>query len=266
MDDSMLGGAENDDISVLLAECRDQPDRPDNLLLGDHGGHGVADEGPVLGARGGAGIDPSIAALMASQMEMNRAQGEMFKKLMEAQGSRRSSEEDGVTKRKVKEDISYHPQEPFPFVDDAYKIDDDGHEKVDTLLRQRLRPINACPTTYWKKGAFKQCERPILGASLYLEHIMPGSVNKTTICKHHDRCAFIEIKNYLSKNSGVSNQNKKKIKLYEVGHDEFGMGVHSVGAGHHCVGGCRCRPELRCSRVHGAGVQLHGAGHDSLPA
>ena len=54
---------------------------------------------------------------------------------------------------------------------------------------------------------------------------MPGSVNENTICKHHDRCATVEIKNYLSKNSGVTSNSKKQIKVHEVGTDEFAMGV-----------------------------------------
>ena len=110
---------------------------------------------------------------------------------------------------------------------ESYDVEDDAHEKVDVVLRQRLRPINADPESYWKKGSFKECERPILGSSLYLEHVMPGSVNEATICKSHHRVAPVEIKNFLSKNANVLSEKKKKIKMYEVGNDEFSMGVQT---------------------------------------
>merc|ERR1712082_512130 len=99
--------------------------------------------------------------------------------------SRRNTEEGG-SKRKTKEEISYHPQDPLLVDEEAYKIKDDAHDYIDTALRQKLRPINVCPSTYWKKGAFKQVERPILGSAIYIEHIMPGNVNESTICKTHD--------------------------------------------------------------------------------
>ena len=98
---------------------------------------------------------------------------------------------------------------------------------MDTVLRQKLKPINACPKTYWVKGAFRQVEWPILGASLFLEHIMLGGVNEGTICKAHNRCAYIEIKNFLSKNSNVSNNKKKQIKIHEIGDKQFAMGVQT---------------------------------------
>jgi hypothetical protein len=81
-------------------------------------------------------------------------------------------------------------------------------------------PVMLCPKDYWKKGAFLSVDGPIRGASLFLEHLMSGTVNEGTICKHHNRNASgIEIKNYLSKNSGLS-ENKKRIKVHDVGFDE----------------------------------------------
>ena len=42
-----------------------------------------------------------------------------------------------------------------------------------------------------------------------------------------DRAAYLEIKNWLSRNSGVSKEAKKKLKIHEVGYDEFAMGVQT---------------------------------------
>ena len=124
------------------------------------------------------GLNPYLATVITQQQEQNR----QLLKLLEGQTKDKSQDE---SKRK-REEISYHPQDPVVFQED-YKIDDDAHGKLDTVLRQRLWPINVCPKEYWIKGAFRQVERPIIGASIFLEHIMPGAVNEATLCKHHDR-------------------------------------------------------------------------------
>ena len=43
-------------------------------------------------------------------------------------------QEEGLGKRKNMEDISYQPQEPVLLLEESYRIEDDGHGKVDTLL------------------------------------------------------------------------------------------------------------------------------------
>ena len=85
--------------------------------------------------------------------------------------------EESLVKRKNKEESTVSPQEPVMFLEEAYKIEDDAHETIDTKLRQRLRPINADPKEWWVKGAFNRVETPVLGASLYTEHLMPGMVS-----------------------------------------------------------------------------------------
>ena len=163
------------------------------------------------------GMNCTLAMMLQQQQEQNKQLLELLK------GKEKPTDDN---KRK-KDDISYCPQEPVLIVEAAYKIEDDGHTKLDLSLRQRLRPINACPKEYWVKGALKQVERPILGGSLFLEHLMPGAVNEATICKHHDRCAFIELKNYLGKNSGVSDKKRKKVAIQQVGEDQYAMGVET---------------------------------------
>ena len=112
-----------------------------------------------------------------------------------------------------------------PIFKETYKIDDDAHDKIDTRLCQRLRPINADPKTYWKRGAFSRVDSPILGSTMYMEHLMPGSVNEATVCKRHDSHAYVEVKNFLSKNSGVGSISKKQIRVHEVSDELFAMGV-----------------------------------------
>ena len=48
---------------------------------------------------------------------------------------------------------------------------------------------------------------------------------KGTKCKHHDRCAITEIKNYWGKNSGVQTKDKNKLRIREIGEEHFAMGL-----------------------------------------
>ena len=50
---------------------------------------------------------------------------------------------------------------------------------------------------------------------------MPGDVHEGTKCKHHDRCAITEIKNYWGKNSGVQTKDKNKLRIREIGEEHF---------------------------------------------
>lgn len=126
-------------------------------------------------------------------------------------GSKRE-EEHGV-KSKSRDEPSMTPQEPVMFLEESYRIEDDGHKTLDTKLRQKLRPINADPKAWWVKGAFDRVESPVLGASLYTEHLMPGVVAEKTIVIAHDRLSHLETKNFLTKNNNVLSEAKKKLKV-----------------------------------------------------
>ena len=128
-------------------------------------------------------------------------------------------------KRRHKEELSYETQDPVLLLLENYKVEDDSHETLDTSLRQQLRPINADPTTYWTKGAFKQVERPIYIP--YIDHICLGNVHEGTLCKNFDGGAFFEIKNWLTRNAGVQRKKDKMLKIHEVGVDNFSMGVQT---------------------------------------
>ena len=172
-----------------------------------------------------SGMEMTIMMLLKQQAEQNQQNSNLLNLLM-------SDKESGgqQSNKRRREEVNYHPQEPVMINKEAYKILDDAHEVLDIKLRQRLRPINACPTTYWVKGSFKSVERPILGASVFLAHLMPGAVNEHTICKHHDRSAYIELRNYWGRNSGVLNKNLKKLSVKTVGEDYFDMGLEKEWA------------------------------------
>ena len=224
---SMIG-EEDDDIETLLEQCRNQVERPRMAERQEAPARepaGTINQAqPVATSSGRQGQgDNELSTTLKQFMEQTG-------RLMSAMAYREEKEEKEREKRKERLDVSYKPEEPYLHNYEAYCFKDDAHENLDLELRQMLRPINRCPTTYWVKGAFKQVQRPILGASLYLDHLMPGHINEGTLCKHHDQGAFIELKNYYSKNSGVGKEKKRKldVDVENLGYDQFSMGVKTV--------------------------------------
>ena len=182
---------------------------------------GQAPEGPVTGNN----------FMMKAMMEQHDKAMNMLITVIRGKTDSNEREELGV-KRKNKDEPSMTPQEPVMFLEESYRIEDDGHDTVDTKLCQKLRPINADPKTWWIKGAFNRVESPVLGASLYTEHLMPGVVAEKTIVMAHDRLSHLEIKNFLTKNNNVLSEAKKKLKVTDdlAGEMHFGLQTHWLAA------------------------------------
>ena len=183
----MLGGDDNnDDLADLLAECGNQVNPPV--------ARGPPPPLPPPGtATGGFSRSSDSQRHMTSTDATVKAVLDQNNRLMEALLGQ-SQESEG--KRKTRE-VSYSPQEPVLLLDECYRLEDDAHDKIDTKLRQKLRPINVSPENYWVKGAFKHVEQPILGAALFTEHLMPNHVNKKTICKMHLGARKLESNEFL---------------------------------------------------------------------
>ena len=246
LEDSMLGGDDDDDLTDLLEECENQvagPQMRSREMEPPNTGASCS-SAPIRGtepsytsmiarvSQAGAtaatnvsGNNPGEAHFAVAIEALIKHSKEMVEVIKGQQD--RSTEEEGGSKRKGREEVSYHPQEPVLLVEESYKIEDDAHEHLDTRLRQRLRAINVCPSTYWNKEAFLRVERPILGSSLYTEHLMPVQVHEGTVCKVYNRCTIFEIKNFLSSNSTVQKEGKKRIKVQDVAVDEFYLGVQT---------------------------------------
>ena len=180
---------------------------------------------------GRGGTEASSSAMMQAMMEQhNKTMNIMISVIRDKTDGKEKEEPHG--KRKNKDEPSMTPQEPVLFVDEAYRIEDNGHDTLDTKLRQKLRPINADPKEWWVKGAFNRVETPILGASLYTEHLMPGAVAEKTIVMAHDRLSHLELKNFLTKNNNVLSEAKKKLKVMDdlAGEMHFGLQTHWLAA------------------------------------
>ena len=212
----MLGGDDDEEeLAELVAACSNQVEQPamvdlPPVLDSPQGLPRPLRPGPQLTVE----LDPTVRALLDQNTQLMNL-------------VRQQSQGGEPEKKRLRAEVSYTPGEPVMLFYEAYRLEDDGHDKIDTHLRQTLRPINVCPSTYYTKGAFSRVDRPILGSALYLEHIMPNNVNESTICKHYDRCAIQEIKNYLTKNSGVGREVKKSAKFFEVHENEFSMGIQT---------------------------------------
>ena len=221
----MIGGGE-DDIDELLEACGTVVDRPPARgPSSSQGGSQVctsrvaAEPLPASTNQGGAANEHILSSISSVLQQSNQLMAMMMKKGDESKG-----EEDNTRKRKLKED-NHNPEEPIMLLEESYRLEDDAHQAIDFKLRQRLRPINVDPASYWVKGTFRQVDRPILGALLYTEHIMPGYINELTACKMSDRCAHLEIKNFLTKNSGVARESKKNLKVSGILTEDFSMGI-----------------------------------------
>ena len=197
------------------------------------------ERGPLTGTlarsqeltEGRGDMDVGSSAMMQAMMQQhNRTMNIMLSVIRDKTDGKEKDEPNG--KRKSKEEPSMTPQEPVMFLDEAYRIEDNGHDTLDTKLRQKLRPINADPKEWWVKGAFNRVETPILGASLYTEHLMPGAVAEKTIVMAHDRLSHLEIKHYLTKNNNVLSEAKKKLKVTDdlAGEMHFGLQTHWLAA------------------------------------
>ena len=210
----MLGGDDEDeDLEALINSCNDQIDQRPEMQQGSSQEQGMP-----------SGRAPRIRRDEMSQADLNMSRLlEQNNRLFEIITKQQEERKEESSKRKGREEINYSPEQPVLLLEESYYLEDDAHSKIDTKLRQRLRPINVSPDQYWEPGAFSQVERPILGASLYLDHIMAANINEATICKLHDRGAFTEVKNWLSRNSGVGREREKRFKVKEVTSDEFSM-------------------------------------------
>ena len=168
--------------------------------------------------------NPLIEMMVRSQMESDRRHNDIMATVASLAGK---DSEVVESRKRQRDEGDIKPQEPVTVSLENYKVEDDAHDKIDFKLRQLLRPINKDPKEYWQKFSFKSVERPILGSAVFLEHLMAGTINEKTLCKHADRNAFTKLENYLSKNSGVTEKSKKKLSVQEVGEDQYSMGVET---------------------------------------
>ena len=97
-------------------------------------------------------IQSAIMLLIQSQAGQNKQNQDTMRKLL-------IDREDGSHQegKREKSEVSYHPQDPV-LIDENYKLLDDAHDNINTMIRQKIRPINMAPGSWWTKGSLRQLE------------------------------------------------------------------------------------------------------------
>ena len=120
-------------------------------------------------------------------------------------------------KRKASDD----PEEQEPImIDEMIHLKDDGHTILDMQTRQRLRTPNSDPSDWWSNKAVAKTSYPVLGANMYLSHIMPSRVNPRTIRRCHDQSLLMTTKALATQNSGVYGEKKLKFQIQTTDDDQ----------------------------------------------
>ena len=150
---------------------------------------------------------------LREQAEQNSIQMQLLtQKLTEAISQKGESGK----KRKAGEEWKSEDKEVFEaeikIKDEAeIKVKDDGHEEIAWELRAKLLTPNGKPEDWWTKEVPVKTG-PKLGANLYMDHMMGGRINETTACKLYDRREILELKHFLTKNSGHLGALRQKVR------------------------------------------------------
>ena len=80
-----------------------------------------------------------------------------------------------------------------------------------------MRPLNIPPEVLYKQRKMPVFARPVLGRSLITNHILPFSVNETTIKKRHDLLAAVSVKEYSQKNGLAMSRGEKILNFKDPG-------------------------------------------------
>ena len=96
-------------------------------------------------------------------------------------------------------------------------VRDNAHDTISWDIRDKLRPLNIPPEVLYKQHKMPVFARPVLGRSLITNHILPWSVNETTIKKRHDLLAAVSVKEYSQKNGLAMSRGEKILNFKDPG-------------------------------------------------
>lgn len=116
-------------------------------------------------------------------------------------------------KRKLENSEDDPDEEPPVLVDDTFVVKDNAHDLLSWPVRLQLRHINMDPKTVWSKETYPKVEHPILGESLYFEHLLPGEINASTLKLRHDRSYVLSVNQFIPRNSTILRRSSKKLNM-----------------------------------------------------
>ena len=169
---------------------------------------------PSQGSHSSSGSQTAqLAAAIMMLAETNKSNKTMDVKLLEAM--ERLAKATGETKKRKKED-EWKSQEKEVFKA-SVDIEDDSHLKLCWEVRGRLQNPNGKPDKWWTEEVPIKTS-PALGANLVMGHLMPGRIHETTAVKLADRKEVLELKSFLTKNSGHLGAVRQKLRTeYNTG-------------------------------------------------
>ena len=102
------------------------------------------------------------------------------------------------------------PEEP-KLLDKTLELRDDAHSVLQKEYRENWRQINRNPELWWNQGIYPTEVEPNLRGSVYLEHLIPMTLNEKTLSWLHSSSKRIDVKMMSHKNSTTAKKSKKEM-------------------------------------------------------
>ena len=134
-------------------------------------------------------------------------------------------ERSGSSKRKQAGEDDEPDEESPRLVQQTFEICDNGHDVLSWPVRLALSPINRDPADIWTKDTYPRVKHPILGGTMYMEHLMPGEINHATLKLRHDRGYLLTVNQFIRRNASIFQRSSKKVQVSNT--DGKGMILHT---------------------------------------
>ena len=134
-------------------------------------------------------------------------------------------ERSGSSKRKQAGEDEEPDEESPLLIEQTFEVCDNGHDVLSWPVRLALSPINRDPSDVWTKETYPRVKHPILGGTMYMEHLMPGEVNHATLKLRHDRGYLLTVNQFIRRNASIFQRSSKKVQVSNK--DGKGMVLHT---------------------------------------
>ena len=106
-------------------------------------------------------------------------------------------------------------EDPMEMVEKTIEVKDDGKATIDVKARMMFAKFPNCnPTIWWKReNEIPRISKPRLSHSLTYAFCSGSFLCKDTVYKWHDAGCLLELRHFLSKNSGVRGKTQQKLQV-----------------------------------------------------
>ena len=102
------------------------------------------------------------------------------------------------------------PEEP-KLLEKTLELKDDAHTVLQKEYRENWRQINRNPELWWSQEIYPTEVEPNLRGSVYLEHLIPMTLNEKALSWLHSSSKRIDVKMMAHKNSTTAKKSKKEM-------------------------------------------------------